>query len=88
MAIKLRKEVREFAESMELELRANDHRGGWKDEKDAYLFGMAIQNITSSMRQEDDNYIKRKECIDAANFLMMARDNSIRALRQKTGGES
>jgi NTP pyrophosphatase (non-canonical NTP hydrolase) len=78
MAIKLRPEVRRFAEQMELKLRENDHKGGWQDEHIYWL----IQRIGDEHKElieavlfkTDDVHAIIKECADVANFAMMVAD--------------
>ena len=78
MAIKLRPEVRRFAEQMELKLRENDHKGGWLDEHIYWL----IQRIGDEHKElieavlfkTDDVHAIIKECADVANFAMMVAD--------------
>jgi len=43
--IELRPEVREFAELMEMNLRANDHKTNWKDCTFQYLFGRLFDEL-------------------------------------------
>jgi len=70
--IKLRPEVLEFAQEMEKILRANDVKKGdsWKI--------MDISELWESLNNEVDEYWaaetdedSAKECVDAANILMM-----------------
>ena len=84
MSIRLREEVRKFAEAMELNLRDNERRGGWENETYEYLFAMAKDNIRIAEDIKSSGFIKDKQCVDAANFLMMIRDNSIRRFKKGT----
>lgn len=71
----LRPEVRAFAAAMEKQLRANDHKGGWQEEKVLWLLGR--------LREETDelsNALECRDCVlaeaaDVANFAMMIADN-------------
>lgn len=80
--MELRPEVRAFAEAMEAQLRANDHKPGWKndsafsllvrlqEEKDELLEAVSCGRIGSP------EWAKRvvKETADVANFAMMIAD--------------
>ncbi len=44
--IELRPEVQAFAEAMELKLRQNDHKGGWKREGHRWLLLRAHEELT------------------------------------------
>ena len=88
--VRLRPSVRWFAEQMELKLRANDHKGGWADERMRYLmkrlYGEAWElSLVLERSQADTN----DECLDpnivgeaadVANFAMMVADNTRRKL--------
>lgn len=47
--IELRPEVRAFAEAMELKLRKNDHKGGWKEESVRGFLFKRVQEETSEL---------------------------------------
>ena len=78
MAIKLRPEVRRFAEQMEKVLRENDHKGGWHNEHVYWLtqrLGDEHQELIHALIDHpDDIYAIVKECADVANFAMMVAD--------------
>ena len=79
--LKLRPEVAAFAQLMERNLRASDHKGGWDD--------MSNVELLSSIKDEYDELDRaarvvgiqdRKakithEAADVANFAMMIADN-------------
>lgn len=79
--LKLRPQVRRFAELMELQLRANDHKGGWQDDSMSALFrrlkeecdelGEAIMYRVSRGEKNVG-----REAADVANFAMMITDIS------------
>ena len=76
MADYWRKEVRQFADDMEHQLRNNDRKTGWKHCKVSWLLSRAkdeIQEIIDALADADDHGAI-DECADAANFLMMASD--------------
>ena len=78
MSIKLRPEVRRFAEQMELKLRENDHKGGWND---CHIYWL-VQRIGDEQKElidavlfkTDDVHAIIRECADVANFAMMVAD--------------
>lgn len=76
MKITLRPEVQWFAERMELALRRNRHKGGWKKEYYTYLFdrlGEEAKELSASLCEpfpEKTIY----EAVDVANFAMMIAD--------------
>jgi hypothetical protein len=83
--IELRPEVQKFAEAMELKLRENDHKPGWKNESPFWLFeqagteyreahdALAILFCDGTNREKQRNDA-RNELVDTANFLMMTAD--------------
>jgi hypothetical protein len=83
--IDLRPEVQAFAEAMELKLRQNDHKGGWKDSNFHYLDGKIHIELLEMERAFwcllGDKENKEKlvalclECADIANFAMMIADS-------------
>ena len=84
MSIELRPEVQAFAEAMELKLRENDHKGGWKNCKFHYLDGKLHIELLEMERAYwcllGDAKNKEKlaelcmECADIANYVMMIAD--------------
>ena len=83
--IKLRPAVRWFAEQMELKLRANEHKGGWANERkrslmkrlygEAWELSLVFQESQADTIHEclDPGIID--EAADVANFAMMIADN-------------
>ena len=75
----LRPEVAWFAWQMELQLRANDHKGGWQ--------GDALLSLWDRLYEEADELRSElyalplvplrivKEAVDVANFAMMVADS-------------
>lgn len=77
--IELRPEVRAFAELMEMRLRENDHKNGWKDEDPCWLLGEARRNLLAVSIQvhgwdKDRPPQTATHSADVANFLMMISD--------------
>lgn len=73
--ITLRPEVQWFAEQMELALRDNEHKGGWRGTDDEY-FIEAIYHNASCIKTSGENKIRRTA--NVANHAMMIADNSRR----------
>ena len=73
--MKLRKEVRLFAEAMERRLQANDHKPGWKGEApDALLDRVDDELLELHMAVAAGRGAILLEAADVANFLMMVAD--------------
>ena len=77
--LKLRPEVRWWAERMEKELRKNEHKGGWFNSGISFLLGRARANLREikiggfGQDSGDDFIIK---CLaDCSNYCMMTADN-------------
>ncbi|HVY65917.1 MAG TPA: hypothetical protein VHH11_13935 [Gammaproteobacteria bacterium] len=74
----LRPQVRAFAEAMEAQLRANDHKGGWQECSLAYLYGRVAEELeelsAETDRAERDTAAVRREAADVAAFVMMIAD--------------
>lgn len=68
-----------FAEQMELRLRANDHKGGWKNCRVFLLlnrlFDEARELYDAVCYAQSDTKNIIQECADIANFAMMIADN-------------
>ena len=81
--IELRPEVRWFAEQMELQLRANDWKGGWHNERLGSLQAMLrielyeLERFLFPRRELELERIT-SEAADLANFAMMIADNAQR----------
>lgn len=88
--IELRPEVAAFAQLMERELRANDHKGGWANEDPRHLYDrlieedselkVALHQYQGRVRRgeggptADASEIVGSEAADVANFAMMIAD--------------
>jgi hypothetical protein len=82
--IELRPEVQAFAEAMELKLRENDNKGGWKKDSPVKLFMRAKREFLEAddalsvflfdVSEPHTNQVLA-EFADVANFLMMIADN-------------
>ena len=89
--IELRPEVRWFAEQMELQLRENDWKGGWHNERLGTLCAMLrielyeLERVLFPRRELDPERIT-SEAADVANFAMMITDNAQREASRTDGG--
>lgn len=78
----IRKEVLEFAQDMEIKLKENDDKEGWKGESFEYLFANLQEEVHELSRYFDKNVAYKwitkdeiiRECADIANFAMMIAD--------------
>lgn len=79
--MKLRPEVQRFAEEMERQLQANEHKGGWEDCTQEFLLSELNKNKVRLLEAiYGHNPIRREEkilrrCANIANFAMMVADN-------------
>ena len=78
--MKPRKEVTWFAEQMEMRLRGNDHKGGWRDCFTPWLFRRLTEEVEELRLEiyDKSGWNERRiirECSDVANFAMMIADN-------------
>jgi hypothetical protein len=73
--MKIREEVRWFAEEMEKQLRANEHKGGWQDCNPEFLLEELHKNYTELylLFPKDTADICRRAA-NIANFAMMIAD--------------
>jgi len=88
----IRPTVLKFAVAMERKLVENDHKGGWKDCTNVYLF-RRLKTETKELKEQIKIYKKesqkpgeytgltsmmeiKKEAADVANFAMMIADNN------------
>jgi len=85
--IEARPSLRLFAEQMEAQLKANDHRGGWDDCKPGYLHQRIQANLIDlgTHRAGRDWKSYRRTCVDVGNFAMMLFDNSFHNQSQVSG---
>lgn len=75
--IELRPEVQWFAEQMELTLRRNDHKGGWKDCDIDWLMERLeeeAKELFYSLQTPNSKESIISEATDVANFAMMIAD--------------
>jgi hypothetical protein len=78
----LRPPLRRFAIEMECWLRANDHKGGWRDCDPAWLLARLreeAKELEQAMARGVGSEIRR-EAADVANFAMMIADQKLPAL--------
>lgn len=68
----LRPEVQWFAEQMEIALRDNDYKSGWKDEHQSWLLGELHRNAGKIF----DSRYSLRQLVNTANFAMMIADNA------------
>ena len=71
--------VRKFADAMEERLAANDHKDGWEDCDDDYLWGKFIEELSEFQRvinKQGNDRKKLREAADLANIVMMLADNA------------
>lgn len=74
--MKLRPEVQKFAEEMEKQLRANEHKGGWEDCDSGFLMSELEKNFNALWRlQPSDKAGILRRATNIANFAMMIADN-------------
>ncbi len=84
----LRPAVQQFAVQMELTLRDNDHKSGWKSYSDEFLIGKIGEEVSELILTKDyiegpGSHSPAQEAIDVANFAMMFWDNYITRLKEK-----
>jgi len=82
----VREPVKWFAEQMEQQLKANDHKGGWEGCTFYYLekrLNEEVKELVDATKFED----VIREVTDVANFAMMIADNA-RRLAEKAGESS
>lgn len=74
----LRPEVLHAALTMEMELRNNDHKPGWKSDTARTLYNRLCEesNELANAIDDDDAEKIRKEAADVMNFAMMVADVS------------
>lgn len=74
--LRLRPEVRKFAEAMERKLRENEGKGSWKDCELEYLRKRVHQEVDEFIGSLGGGIDVLGEAADVANFLMMICDVS------------
>ena len=77
MSVELRPALLVFAERMEMKLQSNDHKSGWQNCSEHYLFNRCLIELEESLEasRQGDRATVAAELVDAANFLMMLADN-------------
>jgi hypothetical protein len=75
----LRPVVQWFAEQMELQLRANDHKGGWAGDSTESLLDRLDEEVAELRECSSKREIE--EAADVANFAMMIADQSVEGQR-------
>ncbi len=77
--LELRPEVQKFAEDMERRLRANEHKNGWKDCDDDFLYNELARNVNlldfSLAEGITAKHETLRRCANIGNFAMMIADN-------------
>lgn len=82
----LRPEVAEFATAMEVKLRKNDYKTGWKDQPiEAHIKLLRIEMMEFDVALEFlGDEVAAKECVDIANFALIIRDKLKARIAAKT----
>lgn len=73
----IRESVVAFAVAMEVQLRRNDHKGGWGEDKPEWLFGRLLEEVAEANKAlicEEANLAP--ELADIGNFCMMVMEQS------------
>lgn len=76
--MKIRKALQRFAEKMESQLKANDHKSGWIGCSFTFLEDELNRNnreLRSALFSMEDTKEIIKRCANVANFAMMIADN-------------
>lgn len=76
-----REQVMEFAEHMELKLKANDHKQSWRKCSDTELLrGLQreLDELLTAIRRREPDAAIISECADVANYAMMLADKRAR----------
>jgi len=71
----LRQPLAWFANAMEHQLQANDHKTGWQGMTDRQLLNRLKQETTELERAIESGKSVVEEAADVANFAMMIADN-------------
>lgn len=79
----MRGSVHRFAQVMEMQLKANDHKPGWENDPIRGLYEHLKEEVDELKEALDNVDIEEalKECADVANMAMMVWDNLDRAIR-------
>jgi len=81
----IRHEIGDFAIAMEMKLRKNDHKTGWKDQPiEAHVRLLKIEimefDVAYEFLGEEE---AAKECVDIANFALILRDKLLQRLKDR-----
>ncbi len=73
----VRPEVTKFAEIMEKQLKANEHKGGWKRCDSSFLMKELQRNYDAlwALQPDEDKAQILRRAANIANFAMMIADN-------------
>lgn len=74
----VRHEIGLFSEEMEKQLKANDHRGGWHDCTNEYLFHQMSRHYARIRNRSVSHSEFQRRCVNIANYAMMLFDNDAR----------
>lgn len=97
MRMSVRPEVAWFAEQMELQLKANDHKGGWSNLDMDYFFRRLDEeldelSVASVLVEQDatDEVVAGviREAADVANFALMIADVARQRYAERTASPS
>ena len=81
--MKIRQSLQHFVEKMEIELIANDHKGGWLDSDENFLLDELDRHnkkLDELVNKDGfgigayDDMEVQKRCVNIANFAMMVSD--------------
>lgn len=87
--MKLRPEVARFAEEMEKQLQANEHKGHWKDCRYSFLINELFRNYSRMLNAFMSNNASEilRRTANIGNFAMMIADNFGGLMEQALSGE-
>jgi hypothetical protein len=75
----MRKALRNFADRQEEILKENDHKNGWHNCFDGWLWDRALLEmleLRDEIKHGKSSGSIRRECCDVANYMMMIFDNN------------
>jgi hypothetical protein len=74
-----RKEVILFSHDMEAQLKVNEHKGGWSNSSDSFLYRQLERNLAvldhELAKDDRDKHEITIRCANIANYAMMIADN-------------
>lgn len=73
--LEYRSEVHWFADEMEKQLKANEHKGGWSNTAGEFLMKEMEKNYLQMVYGNLTPHDFQKRCANIANFAMMLADN-------------